>query len=135
MIGLDTNITLRWLLNDAVIGAAEPDQKQMIDRLMDGQDQVFVNQIVLVELVWILKNRARLSKSGIIELLNLLLAAENVVVHERAILLSSLSWYSLYPGDFTDHLIGETNRQSGCETTFTFDKAAAKSPNFSELKG
>jgi len=135
MIGLDTNITLRWLLNDAVVGAAAPDEKQLIDQLIEGQDRIFINQIVIVEMVWILKNRARLTKDAIVELLNSLLAAENVVVHERNVLLSSLSSYSLHPGDFADHLIGETNRQTGCETTFTFDKAAAKSPNFSELKG
>lgn len=135
MIGLDTNITLRWLLNESVIGEAEPEQKRWIDRLVESQDRVFINQIVVVEMIWILKNRAKFAKTAIAEGINTLLSADNVVVHERAILLSSLTSYSLHPGDFADHLIGETNRQNGCDTTFTFDKAAAKSPYFSELKG
>lgn len=39
-----------------------------------------------------------------------------------------------YAGDFSDHLIGTINEQSGCRTTLTFDKAAARSPQFSELQ-
>jgi len=39
-----------------------------------------------------------------------------------------------YPGDFSDHLIGTINEQSGCRTTPTLDRAAARSPQFSELQ-
>ena len=39
-----------------------------------------------------------------------------------------------YPGDLSDHLIGTINEQSGCRTTLTFDKAAARTPQFSELQ-
>lgn len=39
-----------------------------------------------------------------------------------------------HPGDFSDHLIGTINEQSGCRTTLTFDKAVARSPQFSELQ-
>jgi hypothetical protein len=38
------------------------------------------------------------------------------------------------PGDFSDHLIGTINKHHGCRTTLTFDKAAAQSPQFSELQ-
>jgi predicted nucleic-acid-binding protein len=45
-----------------------------------------------------------------------------------------LSAFIQYPGDFSDHLIGTINQQNGCRTTLTFDKTAARSPQFSELQ-
>jgi predicted nucleic-acid-binding protein len=42
--------------------------------------------------------------------------------------------FTEYSGDFSDHLIGEINKQNGCRTTLTFDKAASRSPQFSELQ-
>ncbi|MGV8938095.1 MAG: AbrB/MazE/SpoVT family DNA-binding domain-containing protein [Allorhizobium sp.] len=117
-----------------LIGAAEPQQKAVIDGLFTGGNRLFINHIVIIEMVWVLKNRARLTRDAMVDVIEALLSAEDVVVQERGALLSSLESCAKYPGDFADHLIGEINRQNGCETTLTLDKAAAKSPNFCELK-
>jgi predicted nucleic-acid-binding protein len=41
--------------------------------------------------------------------------------------------YRKGPGDFSDYLIALTNRDAGCDTTVTFDRAQRKSPGFTVL--
>lgn len=134
MIGLDTNILLRWLMADAL--TEEEDQGQAVlvgDFLAAEEDKLFVNHIVLVETIWVLTRRVKLSRASIVFVVKKLLDSA-IVVADTHIVTAVLDMYSRYPGDFSDHLIGEVNKQSGCRTTMTFDKAASKSPNFSELQ-
>ncbi|QRM44492.1 type II toxin-antitoxin system VapC family toxin [Rhizobium sp. BG4] len=134
MIGVDTNILLRWIAGDSLAEDAASHQLELVQQLANGSEELFVNQIVIVELVWVLRQRARLAKAAVAELVTRLLHATNIVVHERETLLAAVDSYSRFPGGFSDHLLGEINKRNGCRTTLTFDKAAAKSPHFSELK-
>jgi predicted nucleic-acid-binding protein len=135
MIGIDTNILLRWLIDGALVGGGTADQSVLIDDLIaNSEEQIFVNHVVLIEVVWVLRRRARVSKEILITTLESILNSANIVIHERDLILLALESYSQYPGDFPDHLIGETNRQNGCRTTMTFDKAASKFPQFSVLQ-
>jgi predicted nucleic-acid-binding protein len=76
----------------------------------------------------------RLPKDEIVEILATVLTLDKAIVTDRDILLDALSSFEKFPGDFADHLIGEINRRNGCTTTMTFDRAAAKSPYFTELR-
>lgn len=135
MIGLDTNILLRWLMDDALSRDDAPHQAALVEALAANADEeFFINQIVLVETAWVLKRRAHVAKDALVTILGRLLNTGNILFQDREILLSALASYARYPGDFSDHLIGTINEQSGCRTTLTFDKAAARSPQFSELQ-
>lgn len=48
-------------------------------------------------------------------------------VQEAAIAWAALRAFQSGEADFADYLIGAINAESGCETTFTFDKRAARS--------
>lgn len=134
MIGVDTNVLLRWLVRDQLIGEAEFDQQQALSSLFEsGDEQLFINEIVVAEIAWVLKQRAKLPKAQIVDVIDGLLNMERMVVKDKEILLAALDRYSQFPGDFSDHLIGEVNTRNGCRTTLTFDKAAAKSEHFTEL--
>lgn len=135
MIGLDTNVLLRWLMDGSLLGDDAPHQSALIETLIaDAKEEIFVNQIVVVETAWVLKRRAHMAKDTLAEVIGRLLNSVNVIFQERELLLSALHSYSQYPGDFSDHLIGTINKQNGCRTTMTFDRAAARSPQFSELQ-
>ncbi len=65
MIAIDTNVLLRYLLND--------DQRQaaIADKLINGTDAVLITDIVLVESVWTLKGKKyQLNKTDLIAVLN-----------------------------------------------------------------
>jgi predicted nucleic-acid-binding protein len=136
VIGIDTNILLRWLLDDSIVGDDAPAQKRQVARLiLDGKERFFVNHVVIAETVWVLKNKAGQSKETIKEVIGRLLTSFNVEVDRKAIVESALASFIGHPGDFADHLIGKINRDADCTTTMTFDKAATKSPDFTQLKG
>lgn len=134
MIGIDTNILLRWLMADALTEEDDLDQAVLVGDFMSAEeDKLFVNQIVLVETIWVLKRRVKLSRASLVAVVKKILDSAIVVADPHTVM-SAIDMFSRYPGDFSDHLIAAVNQQNGCRTTMTFDKAASKSPNFSELQ-
>lgn len=134
MIGLDTNILLRWLLDEAILPEDIKDQRALIARLIAGGEIFFVNHVVIAETIWVLRNRAGQSKPEIASTMKRLLLSRNVRVDHQPTVESALRSFASLPGDFADHLIGRINAEAGCSTTITFDKAALRSPDFTELR-
>jgi predicted nucleic-acid-binding protein len=130
MIGLDTNIVLRWLVaddNDAV-------QSRAALRAIEQADAIiFVNDIVIAETAWVLAARYKQSRHDVVAGFKRLLAHPMVRVSNTAAVLSALSAYELGGAGLSDHLIGTLNTAAGCKTTLTFDKGAAKGPHFTQL--
>ena len=59
MIGLDTNVVLRWL----TAADSNPEQNQAALRAVDAaDDMIFLNDIVIAECCWVLATRFRLSR-------------------------------------------------------------------------
>lgn len=134
MIGIDTNVLLRWLIRDDLVDGTLPAQQEAIALIFEnGDETLFINEIVVVEIVWVLKQRAKLAKDQIAMIIDALLNLDRVVVKERDMLAAALDRSARSPGDFSDHFIGEINFRRGCRTTMTFDKPAAKSDHFTEL--
>ncbi|NKN35722.1 type II toxin-antitoxin system VapC family toxin [Agrobacterium sp. a22-2] len=134
MIGIDTNILLRWILD-----IRDPDDSSdQIDRvenlIANSGEQFFVNHIVIAETIWVLRRKVQQKKTSIAEAVERILLSVNVTVHDVDVVRAALVSFVKYPGDFSDHLIGEINKLNGCRMTLTFDRAAAKSPLFSELQ-
>jgi predicted nucleic-acid-binding protein len=134
MLGIDTNILLRTILPAA---SSKEDAAQMAlvaEMISDSKETFFVNHVVLIETIWVLRKSLKYSNEVIASFVRQLLGMSNVLVYDEAIVGAALDTFTEFRGDFSDHLIGEINRQNGCRTTFTFDRAAARSPNFSELQ-
>ena len=134
VIGLDTNILLRWLLDGSLLPEDATDQRARVARLFERSTEVFlVNHVVIAETIWVLKNKVRRSKHQIKATIEKLLSSRNVRVDHKSIVQAALASYSAHTGDFADHLIGRINADGGCRTTLTFDKTAMKSPDFTNL--
>jgi predicted nucleic-acid-binding protein len=134
MIGLDTNILIRWLLDDSVDAEDAPAQTRLVSQLiLESDERFFVNHVVIAETVWVLKNKAAQSKETVREIMGRLLASYNVEVDRPETIEAALNSFVRYPGGFADHLIGKINSEAGCRTTLTFDRAATRSPDFTQL--
>ena len=73
MIAIDTNVLLRYLLWD------DEEQAKKADALIKGTSAVLVTDIVLVEMVWILRGkRYKLNKTEIIKTVNSLFEEINI---------------------------------------------------------
>ena len=127
MIGLETNVLLRWLITGPSGDDESDRQIALVSKALGGSDETFfINHVVLAETLWVLRNRAGQSKKLVGEIVDRLLHSSNVEVDRSEIVSASRASFLAEPGDFTDHLIGQINRSAGCRTTLTFDHKASK---------
>lgn len=65
MIAIDTNVLLRYLLQD------DKSQSKKAADLINGSDEVLITDVVLVEAIWTLKgNRYNLDKESVIRVVH-----------------------------------------------------------------
>ena len=124
MIGLDTNVLVRYIMQD--------DAKQSLaaTRLIESlttSEQGYISLVTIVELSWVLETAYELSKLQVIQALSLLIAVDVFKIDHVSAVSAALRAFAVSKTDFTDHLIERLSKQAGCERTMTFDKAAAKS--------
>ena len=121
MIALDTNILVRLILHDdeAQARAAE----RLLLRARRDDTPLFVADVVLCELVWVLKRRAGVSREEIASTLDRLLRTELIVVADMAVVENALAAYRAGKGDFADYLIREQSKAAGATEVATFDRA------------
>ena len=134
MIGLDTNVLLRWLVDERVWPDDAPHQTALAAETLGRRDmRFFVNAVVLVETVWILAQPLRQRKPMLVALVDRLLNASNIVVDHCDAAKAALAAWRDGKGEFADHFIGAINDLAGCQTTLTFDRKAAFAPTFTHL--
>lgn len=135
MTGLDTNVLLRWLVDDDLWPDDAPDQTKATAALLGRRDaQFFVNVVVIAETVWVLAKPLGQPKAVIADVIARLLQASNIVIDRRDAVEAALGRWVTGKAGFTDHLIGKINRGAGCDTTFTFDRAASRAGDFTRLR-
>jgi len=131
MIGLDTNVLVRYLVQD------DPGQSrkaaQVIATRCTRDDPGFINRIVLCELVWVLESAYGYSKETIVVVLEKLLRTSQLKIEDTQSAWTSFRMYQKGKADFADCLLGATNRLGGCNETVTFDRAASKLEDFQLL--
>ena len=123
MIGLDTNVVVRYLVQD------EPDQSATASMVIDAlteKDPGFLSLVTVVELYWVLRRAYKLSTARCAELVEGLLDARELRVGQDSIVRAALT-ASRGGLDFPDAVIAELGRVAGCEHTVTFDQRAAQS--------
>ena len=133
MIAVDTNALLRWLLAET-LPAEDGDQIAAIASALSKESApVFVQAVVMAELIWLLRSRGRLDRPQIAAVVAQIAADPRVIVeHAEAFRTSLASFIEGGPG-FVDHLIGQIARASGAGTTLTFDRGAGRLDTFTLL--
>jgi predicted nucleic-acid-binding protein len=128
MIGLDTNILVRLFAED------DERQRDAAAALLDGlgeDDRAVVN--VVVELVWVLARAYRFEQPQIAIALERLSRHPRVHLPERDLIREAVHRSRESGDDIADALIALLNRAHGCRTTLTFDRDAARRPDFELL--
>ena len=124
MIGVDTNVLVRWLTADDATA-----YKRVVRLVADsGDDGLYLSDTVLVELVWVLTRTYRLGRMEALETLEALLDTRQFVCADRGLCLEALRLAQESGCDFADALAAVAKREAGCETTLTFDQKAARLP-------
>lgn len=122
MIGLDTNILVRYAVRD------DKSQTAKVDRLMSTlspNQSVFIGHVVLVELWWVLTRAYKYPHAQCCDFLDTLLNVREFTV-ERSDLVRTALRQARDGAEFADALITATAHAAGCELTETLDRQAAK---------
>ena len=129
MIAVDTNVLIRLLIDDSIAS----DQMELAKALLKKYRQVFVPQIVQVELVWVLENAYGFEKKAIIVVLQHLQKSSAYVLQQPTQFNAALENYANNPADFSDYLILATCIENHHEV-YTFDKKFARLHSVNLLK-
>lgn len=125
MIGLDTNVLVRFLVqDDAGQGALARD----LLAKCTAEDPGFVGREVLVELVWVLSRAYSFPTGKVAEVLDGLLCAEELIVESPDAVALAVERYRAEGADFADQMIAAAARSAGCDVIYTFDRRAARHP-------
>ena len=131
MIGLDTNVLVRYLAQD------EPRQSAAATRLMEKslspEEPGFVTLVTLCEVAWVLAGPYRADRGRIRSVIEALLGTRQIEVESAELAWKALRAWEGSPAGFSDALIGEVCAARGVKKVMTFDKAAAKLPSFELL--
>ncbi len=123
MIGLDTNVLVRYLVNDV------PEQAEAARALLEmlsANNPAFVCREVAIELCWVLERNYRFSRDRIATILEELVASEEIRVEAADDVVRAANGYRRGGAGFSDRMIAAAARRSGADTLFTFDRKAAR---------
>jgi predicted nucleic-acid-binding protein len=124
MAGLDTNVLVRWLLDDDV------KQSAMAEALMSDalarNEALFVPTTVALELEWVLRSRYQLDKLVVLKTFGALLETQGLHFENESLLEQSLDFYKHSAADFADCLHAGACAAAGQTPLLTFDRSASK---------
>jgi len=120
VIGLDTNVLLRFLLKDDERQGEQA--SRAIRQAAARKEPMFVGIIVLCEVVWVLTSRYGYGRSRLLGLLEELLDTSGLEVERRDLVRKALDDYRASRADFADCLIGRIHEAHGCQHTLSFER-------------
>lgn len=131
MIGIDTNILVRYLAQD------DPNQAEIATKFIEvtcTKDNLgFINHITLCEMCWVLKRLYKAPKEQLAEIIELLLRTVQLFVQEPQVVWMALEEFKTDNADFPDCLIAQINIVNYCSSTVTFDVKASNAAGFDLL--
>jgi len=123
MTGLDTNIIVRYVLQD------DPVQAAAVSRLIDSftvDEPGFISMVVMTEFIWVLQTNYRSERNAIEHVIEALLRTRELRIEREDLIWQALRMYIRGNADFADCLIHCCGHSAGCSYTMTFDRKAAK---------
>lgn len=125
MIGIDTNVLVRHLVQD------DPAQTELVRRVIDARtpdDPAFVSTAVVIETIRVLKHRYRVGRSDIHRAFEALLRTREVTFESGTALWRAIQDADEAGNDLADAIIAHAAIDAGCDGVVTFDRRAQRLP-------
>jgi predicted nucleic-acid-binding protein len=127
MIGLDTNVLIRYLTQDDPVQSDKA--REILERRLTPKDPGFVSVVAMVETVWVLDRAYGLRAQEIATAVERLLQVEVLAIeNEQEVFTAMVALKGR--GSFADALIAELGARAGCTRTLTFDQKALRLSGF-----
>ncbi|PYR69272.1 MAG: hypothetical protein DMF87_26760 [Acidobacteria bacterium] len=131
MIGLDTNLLIRYLTKDDSAQYAKA--SRLIEQAVQRDERLLINSIVLCEITWVLDAAYKYSRADIADALERILHTAQFDVERAPEARQALDDFRSTQAGFADALIGRINRSLGAPRTATFDRGLKGLDTFSVL--
>jgi len=131
VIGLDTNVVVRYLTQDDPKQA--PIATKVMEKTLSRDEPGFISLVVLAEVVWVLVSLYSVNRLGVADVVGGLLTTEQLHVESAELVWRAKRRYEASKADFSDALIAECAVAAGCKRTVTFDRTAAATSGFELL--
>lgn len=122
MIGIDTNVLVRYLVQD------DEAQSELASKFIEDSISVdepgYITLVALVEVVWVLKSCYAVKKSELCTMIKMALETKQFLVEHAESCYRALKVFEQGSGDFSDALIVTISKDAGCSETMTFDRKA-----------
>ena len=128
MIGLDTNILVRYLTQDDSVQSAKA--TEIFESRLTLKNPGFVSVVVIVEAVWVLDRAYGLTAREIAVAIERLLQVEVLMIEDEQEVFTAMVELKQGRASFADALIAELGARAGCTRTLTFDRKAGRLPGF-----
>jgi len=128
MIGLDTNILIRYLTQDDRAQSAKA--TEILEHRLTKNNPGFVSVVVMVETAWVLDRAYGLTAQEIATAIERMLQVEVLAIENEQEVFTAMVALKQGRGSFADALIAELGARAGCTRTLTFDQKAIRLPGF-----
>ena len=125
LIGVDTNVLLRFILFDDPIQSVRA--REFFGSLT-ARNGGYISLLVLSECAWTLARVYKFDRAQVAGRVEQILDTSMLEVERPAVAQRALNLYRISKADFGDCCIAALGTAAGCDYTYTFDKAAAKLP-------
>ena len=123
MIAIDTNVLLRYLVED------DEEQAKLARRILE-EDMTperpgLVTLVAVLELDWVMRAQYDFKAKTVAEVISGLMASPNLVFERANVVQAALAFVH---GDLADNILHLTGSAEGCSHTVTFDRKFSRLP-------
>lgn len=128
MIGLDTNVIVRYLTQDDPVQSRRA--TEILERRLTAERPGFVCVVTMVELAWALDRAYGLTPQEIAAALERMLQTDVLLIEDEQEVFTAMIALKERRGTFADALIAALGAKAGCKHTLTFDQKALRLSGF-----
>ena len=125
---VDTNVLVRHLTRDP------PDQAERATRRLESEEELFCPDVVLAELLHVLRSRYRRSRTESAAAARSVLGLENLVFTDDSLLVRATDVYEEFRIGFPDAYLVALAEREGIRKIVSFDKDFDKIPGIERVE-
>jgi predicted nucleic-acid-binding protein len=128
MIGLDTNVIVRYIAQDDPVQSRKA--ADLIENRLTLEEPGFVSIVAMVETVWVLERSYDLGATELAAAIKRMLQIDSLLIESEQEVFTAMIALKQGEGSFADALVAALGRKAGCKHTLTFDRKALRLAGF-----
>lgn len=117
---IDANLVLRYLTNDVPDQASQTEE--LFKRVEEGKEDLFLPDIILADIIWILERYYKQTREDIREWLTAIIGLQGLRLSDKDMSLNALDIYVDKKIDWSEAFTASQMLQRGITEIYSFDK-------------